>query len=392
MSKIRLAWLSTHPIQYQASLLRAIAQSPGIDLTVLFFSDFSTRNYLDREFGREIKWDIPLLEGYQYEFLAGTGHVENRVNFTRPRIKGLAERLTKKNFDAVMIQGWNHYGYVAAAWYAKRSGLKVLLRCEATDHVASSTGLKRLVREEVVKFILSRTDCCLSIGSRNRDFYRCRGVSENRIGFMPYCVDNEYFRRRAENADTTALAKSMGLEPDIPVILYASKLNARKHADQLLAAYSQLDGRRPYLLFVGDGELLPTLKNMAEKDNLDNVRFLGFLNQSELPAFYALADIFVLPSINETWGLVVNEAMNAGCAIVVTTEVGSGADLVESGENGYVVPADDVPALTKALTSCLQNSHYKKMGQQSQRIISRWGIESNVAGLRTALGLTEGSL
>jgi hypothetical protein len=69
MSKIRLAWLSTYPIQYQASLLRAIAQSTEIDLTALFFSDFSTRNYLDREFGREIKWDTPLLEGYQNIFI-----------------------------------------------------------------------------------------------------------------------------------------------------------------------------------------------------------------------------------------------------------------------------------------------------------------------------------
>lgn len=387
MADLRLAWLATHPIQYQAPLLRAISKSPGIDLTVIFFSDFSTRNYVDQEFGRAVEWDVPLLDGYRYEYLPGTGKKVNGITFFRPRLSGLKERMTLEHFDAVLVQGWNHYGYVEAAWRAKRVGLKVLMRCEATDHVVSSTGIKGKVREALVHSMLDQVDCFLSIGTRNRDFYQARGVEPERIGAMPYCVDNAYFNARAEATDIEGLRHELGLEADRPVILYASKLIARKYGDDLLEAYARLPAPRPYLLFVGDGELREPLEHRVAGQGLGDVRFLGFRNQSELPAFYALADIFVLPSVNETWGLVVNEAMNAGCAIVVSDQVGSGADLVRNGDNGFVVPPRCIDALTQALEAVLKDGRYRDMGQRSLEIIARWGIEENVSGLRSALGL-----
>lgn len=389
MADIRLAWLATHPIQYQTPLLRALAKSPGIDLTALFFSDFSTRNYVDREFGRVVEWDVPLLEGYRHEFLHGTGGRASGVSFLHPRLSGLKNWITRENFDVVLVQGWNHYGYVEAAWRAKHAGIKVLMRCEATDHVASSGGVKGRLREILVRSMLNQVDHFLSIGTRNRDFYLARGVAPERIGAMPYCVDNAYFGGRAGAADIEGLRQELGLAADRPVILYASKLTARKHGDDLLEAYARLPVPRPYLLFVGDGELRESLARRVEEEGLTDVRFLGFRNQSELPAFYRLADIFVLPSVNETWGLVVNEAMNAGCAIVVSDQVGSGADLVRNGDNGFVVPVRNVEALARALGAALTDGRYRVMGQRSLEIIARWGIEANVSGLRSALGLPE---
>lgn len=384
---IRLAWLATHPIQYQAPLLRAIAQCPDIDLTAIFFSDFSTRGFVDPGFGRAIEWDTPLLQGYQYEFLPGTGSEIKGIKTFQPRVGGLANKLNRDNFDAVLVQGWNHYGMLKAAWLAKRAGLKVLMRCEATDHVASSTGLKRLLREGTVRFLLSQIDSCLAIGTRNRDFYLQRGFLAERIGFMPYCVDNDHFRTKAQSADVEGLRAQLSLEQGRPVILYASKFMARKYPDQLLEAYLRLPTPRPYLIYVGDGEMRGNLEATVQKHQLKDVRFAGFRNQGELPAFYALADIFVLPSINETWGLVVNEAMNAGCAIITTDQVGSAADLVRSGENGFVIKACDVPALTNALVGCLSHKRFRDMGERSLEIIQGWGIKENVEGLRSALGL-----
>ncbi len=307
MNKVRLAWLSTHPIQYQAPLLRQIAACPDIELTALFFSDFSTRSFVDPEFNRTIKWDTPLLEGYRSEFLPGTGAQVSAIKAFEPRIGGLAERLTKANFDAVLVQGWQHYGMLKAAWLAKRAGLQVLMRCEASDHVASSTGLKGKVRETVVSFLLSKVDKCLAIGTRNREFYLRRGFKAENIGSMPYCVDNDHFRHKAEATDVSALRAELGLDTTRPVILYASKLMRRKFPDHLLQAYAQLPEPRPYLLFVGDGELRASLEAEVAVRKLADVHFLGFRNQGELPTFYALADIFVLPSINETWGLAVFE-------------------------------------------------------------------------------------
>lgn len=389
MISIRLAWLATHPIQYQTPLLRAIAQCPDIDLTAIFFSDFSTRGFVDPGFGRAITWDTPLLEGYRYEFLPGTGGEIRGIKTFQPRVGGLAKRLNRQYFDAVLVQGWNHYGMIKAAWLAKHAGLKVLMRCEATDHVASSTGLKRMLREAAVRFLLNHVDCCLAIGTRNRDFYLKRGFPAERIGYMPYCVDNDHFRSKARTADLGALRAQLTLEQGRPVILYASKFMARKFPDQLLEAYRQLPEPRPYLVYVGDGEMRASMEDTVHKYQLKDVRFAGFRNQGELPAFYALADIFVLPSINETWGLVVNEAMNAGCAIITTDQVGSAADLVRSGENGFVIKACDVPALTNALASCLVQERFRDMGERSLEIIQGWGIKENVAGLRHALCLPD---
>jgi len=389
MKKVRLAWISTHPIQYQAPLLRQIAACPDIELTALFFSDFSTRSFVDPEFNRIIHWDTPLLEGYHSEFLPGTGSQVSAIKAFEPRVGGLYERLQKSNFDAVLVQGWQHYGMIKAAWLAKRAGLQVLMRCEATDHVASSKGLKGKVREAVVSFLLSNVDKCLAIGTRNRDFYLRRGFKAENIGSMPYCVDNDHFRQKAEATDVSALRAELGMDADRPVILYASKLMRRKFSDHLLQAYAQLPEPRPYLLYVGDGELRAALEAEVKVQNLGDVRFLGFRNQSELPAFYALADIFVLPSINETWGLVINEAMNAGCAIISTDQVGSAVDLVEHGKNGYVLKAGDIPALTDALNSCLDQERLAAMQAESLKRIEHWGICENVQGLRAALGLPE---
>lgn len=384
---IRLAWLATHPIQYQAPLLRAIAQCPDIELTAMFFSDFSTRGFVDPGFGRAIEWDTPLLQGYQYEFLPGTGSEINGIRTFEPRVGGLAKRLTRGNYDAVLVQGWQHYGMLKAAWLAKRAELKVLMRCEATDHVVSSTGLKRFVREGTVRFLLNQIDSCLAIGTRNRDFYLQRGFTADRIGFMPYCVDNDHFRTKAQIADVESLRAQLSLDPGRPVILYASKFMARKYPDQLLEAFLHLPTPRPYLIYVGDGEMRGNLEDTVQKHQLEEVRFAGFRNQGELPAFYALADIFVLPSINETWGLVVNEAMNAGCAIITTDQVGSAADLVRSGQNGFAIKACDVSALTNALAACLAEERFRNMGLRSMEIIQGWGIKENVEGLRRALGL-----
>lgn len=384
---IRLAWLATHPIQYQVPLLRAIAQCPDIDLTAIFFSDFSTRGFVDPGFGRTIEWDTPLLKGYQYEFLPGTGSNIKEIKTFQPRVSGLAKRLNRQNFDAVLVQGWQHYGMLKAAWLAKRAGLKVLMRCEANDYVDSSTGLKRLLREATVRFLLNQIDCCLSIGTHNRNFYLKRSFPAERIGSMPYCVDNDHFRIKAQTADVAALRAQLSLEPDRPVILYASKFMARKFPDLLLEAYRQLPEPRPYLIYVGDGQMRANLEEIVRNYQLKDVRFAGFRNQGELPAFYALADIFVLPSINETWGLVINEAMNAGCAIITTDQVGSAADLVRTGENGFVIKACDVSVLKNALAGCLVEERFRAMGERSLEIIQGWGIKENVDGLRIALGL-----
>jgi glycosyltransferase involved in cell wall biosynthesis len=113
---------------------------------------------------------------------------------------------------------------------------------------------------------------------------------------------------------------------------------------------------------------------------------LGFKNQSELPSLFDLCDVFILPSIHEQWGLIVNEVMNAGCAVIVSDDVGCHADLVEDGVNGFTFPGLDVDALSGFLRRFVDDpSLAERMGQQSRRIIAHYSFDECVHGLRGAL-------
>ena len=174
-------------------------------------------------------------------------------------------------------------------------------------------------------------------------------------------------------------------------MLFASKFMERKRPQDLVAAFAKVAAepaaRRPYLVMVGDGDRHAALLEQARSLNIEPlVRFAGFRNQTELPRFYDLCDVFVLPSKLEPWGLVVNEVMNAGRAVIVSDQVGAAADLVRNGENGFVYPAGNVDALTGALRQILSDPEQcRHMGERSRQIIGGWGFQEDLEGLKRAL-------
>jgi glycosyltransferase involved in cell wall biosynthesis len=389
---IRLAYLATHPIQYQAPLLRRIAQERDLDLTVFFCSDLSTRPHAEPDFGQSVNWDRPLLGGYRHEFLPALGSTDV-VSFWRPWNYGLLPRLRRGRFDVLWIHGPIRWlSWVAMAW-AKAAGVKVLVRDDVTLLRRQRGPVRRAIKAAVWSYLKAVCDGYLAVGTRNRQYYRHYGIEDGRIFLMPYAVDNQFFQSRAAAARTTReeLRASLGLEPGRPVVLFAGKMIPLKRTADLLEAYIRLspDGQsepRPYLLFVGDGAERPALEARAAQLPWSSIRFLGFKNQSELPRWFDLCDVFVLPSVNESFGLVVNEAMNAGRAIIVSGETGCGPDLVRDGENGFVFQARDVEDLRRVLAGVLSDpQRCAAMGRKSLEIINGWGYEQNVAALRQAI-------
>lgn len=389
---IRLAYLVTHPIQYQAPLLRRIAREPDIDLTVFFCSDLSTRTFKDPGFGTALAWDVPLLEGYKYEFLPAIGGTDH-LSFWRPFNYGLGRRLREGGFDALWIHGYHRWiNWVGMAW-AKALGIKVLLRDEVTEISRQRGWARRAIKRVVMATINAACDGYLAIGRLNAAYYESYGVKSSDTFLVPYAVDNDRFQAQvvAAEPEREQLRAALGLQAGRPVILYASKFMSRKRAADLLEAYIRLspDGRQepaPYLLFIGDGEERAKVESRAAQFPWESIRFLGFKNQSELPRFYNLCDVFVLPSSAEPWGLVINEVMNAGRAVIVTDEVGCGPDLVRSGENGYVFPTGDVASLHRALAEVTSNSAIRAaMGRRSLEIIQSWGFEQDVIGVKNAV-------
>ena len=151
-------------------------------------------------------------------------------------------------------------------------------------------------------------------------------------------------------------------------------------------AWRRRDDDRLHFLFVGEGEQRQILEARARATNWNSIKFLGFKNQTELPRYYDLCDVLVLPSMFEPWGLVINEAMNAGRAVVVSDQVGCAPDLVRGGENGEVFKAGDIAGLSLALHNLVSNrAKCRALGHKSLEIINKWSIEEDVAGLKKAL-------
>ena len=397
--RLRLAYVVSHPIQYQAPLLRRLALEPDIELTVLFGSDLSTRAYHDEGFGVEVSWDTPLLSGYNFRFLPSLrdpGTVTATTPLSRSLLRALRSTDGSPAFDAVWVHGYASLNALRAIAAAHWLGLPVLVRAESWLGDRPRTKAKLLAKSALLHLLRPFIAANLPIGSHNADYWRTYFGREVPQFTVPYAVDNAFFAERAaqERQRLPELRKELELDPGRPVILFASKLQKRKGAADLLKAYGHLCGgetvaQRPYLVIVGDGEERSHLERLSEDGGLDGVRFVGFRNQTELPRFFALADVFVLPSRHEPWGLIVNEAMAAGCPVVVSSEVGAAPDLISEGVEGFTFPAGDLAGLTQGLTRCFDGSTCLAcMGVRAAQRMQRWDFEADIRGLRQALAHT----
>ena len=380
----RLAHVVSHPIQYQAPLLRRLAQEPGLALKTFFLTDAGAQPFHDPGFNRVVQWDVPLLDGYDHQFIARG--LTLPLKFNQPARCSWRRVFATGGFDAVWVNGYAHGPLLRAIAAAKWLGIKVLVRGESHD------GLRRKEphwRRAAQRALFRQVDAFLAIGSANRDFYLARGAAPERVHMAPYSVDNDYFRDRITAAASrrAALLTELQLSPSLPIVLFASKLQPRKRCGDLLRAYETIRAHtRAQIVVVGDGSERADLTEYVRARHLDEVRFVGFKNQSELPAYYDLCDVFVLPSDVEPWGLVVNEVMNAGKPVVVSDAVGAARDLVPDGRSGRVFPVGDVAALATHLRALIAQPHLRRrLGANARALVARWGIDATVAGIRSAL-------
>lgn len=390
---MKVAYFVSHPIQYQAPLLRRIAQEPDIELTVFFSSDLSVRGYADKGFGGvQVKWDVPLLDGYTHEFLPGL-RKNGTLGFLTPVSFGVFSRLRRGKFDAVWVHGYNTMNALHALVVAKLLRIPVLIRAESTLDDRPRGWQKLAAKKLFFAFLRQMVKGALPIGRKNEEYWRASLGHGFPLFSMPYAVDNHYFSSRAVQASSRreTLRSALNLTPGLPVFLFASKLQTRKRCIDLVEAFLRLDSGRSlepaaYLLIAGDGEQREAIEHRVRESGVSNIRMLGFQNQSELPRLYDLCDAFILPSIHEPWGLIVNEVMNAARAVIVSDQVGCVPDLVRDGVNGFVFPAQNVDALARALRCFVDDpSLAPRMGKQSDEIITVFSFEEDVKGLRQAL-------
>ena len=386
--KFRIAVVNSHPIQYFAPLYRYLHASGDFEVTALYCSDHSLRGGLDAGFNQPVKWDVDLLSGYKSAFLGVRAKTRTPAGFWSLVCPELVHELTPEKYDAVVVHGTQFASYVLATVIAKMRGIPVFNRCETQLRLARSPARRR-ARNVVLASLYRRLDAFLAIGSANRRYYESLGVAPSRIFVVPYTIDNERFAAsaRVSEEERRALRSGLGLKPDLPVILYASKLQRRKHPDTVLRAVAALqrEGLACQALLVGSGEMYDELRRLRDELCIENVSFAGFVNQAELPKLFGLSDVFVLPAENEPWGLIVNEVMCAGLPVVVGSEVGCVEDLVRDGETGILVRAGSVDDVRDAIRKLLMDPEGRRsMGERARGLIGSWDYEACRRGLLEA--------
>ena len=341
--RCRLAVLASHPVQYFIPIYRELARDPRLALDVMFCRDYGVEARFDKQFGRAIQWDGDLLAGYPSRFLSNISPIHDTFNPLHAINPGAFTRLLG-GYDALWVNGYLYPSNWLALVAAKARGMRLLFRSELRIGESDGSPLRRAIRDAVLRWWIRRSDALLYIGSENRDAYRHYGAREDQLFFTPYSADVDALQRAAAigDAERDAVRAKYGLPADKALVLFVGKLLENKNADAVVAL-----AERPgfadvaHVVIAGAGPMEPELRARAARAGNRGVTFLGFVNQSALPELYAIADVFVLPSTRETWGMVLNEAMAAATAPVVSDGVGAARDLVEHGRTGFLFAGGD---------------------------------------------------
>src|SRR5712664_1523562 len=385
--RYRTLIICSHPVQYMSPLLRRMAQHPQIDLQVAYCCLRGANSGYDPDFATAIQWDVPLLDGYNWFEIPSIGAgTKAFLGLCNP---DLWRFIRRGRFDAVLC----HIGYQNASFWiaflaSRLSGSVFLFGTDANSLAPrDSLSWKVTLKKFLWPRLFSLADQIIVPSSRTRDLMRSLGFAEDRITLTPYCVDNDWWAAQSAQVDRTAMRSAWRVEPDSTVVLFCAKLQPWKRPGDLLEAFAATGIPRAVLVFAGDGPLRQTLFQRALALGIaDGVRFLGFVNQSALPAVYKAADLMVLPSEYEPFAGVVNEASCCGCPGAASDRVGATTDLIAPVNPDFIFPCGDVAALTELLQRALSDpTELARRGQDSLRRMQSWSARENISGVLDAV-------
>lgn len=385
MAKKKVFYLISHPIQYQAPLFKKLAQSDKIDFTAVFLTDQFHNTYFDKEFGKKIQWDTPLLNGYKHVFLKNHSPKPSvNSQFYGLINLGIITFLRKKKPDVIIVHGWAYASYLILFLF------KFLIKSQLWLKAESPLNQEPKKKSTFKKWILSKFDRFLFIGTQNKRFYLSYNIPENRLIESKYCINNDFFRDQYLTIDQQNIfKKKLKIDLNLPTLIFCGKLIHKKRPLELLKAKNILQKKGLYfnLIILGDGILMQEMKDYIKAYKLQNNHLIGFVNQTELPAYYSISDAFILPSgKGETWGLVVNEAMNYKLPVIVSSMVGSAEDLAIDGISGYQFKCGDIEDLAHKIELLIgDDKKMKKMGQKAYELISEYSYDHVVKNIEDAL-------
>jgi glycosyltransferase involved in cell wall biosynthesis len=346
---MRLGIITSHPIQYHAPLFRALAER--VDLHVYFAHRATEGNQAEAGFGLSFAWDNDLTSGYRHSFLHNVSPRPSIVRFEGCDTPDVSRALAVDQPDVLVVFGWHFKSFLQAASAARALGIPVMVRTDS--HLDAPRPLaKRVIKSIAYPLFLRRFNVFLPTGTRAAAYLRHYRVSQSRIRIVPCCIDVDAFKSGARQAreNREQIRAGWGAVCNELALLFVGKFIDLKRAGDLLDAAGTLvrAGRAIRVVLVGAGPLESKLRQQASDLHIP-ATFAGFVNQSLLPKFYAAADLLVLPSQSETWGLVVNEAFACGLPAIVSDQVGCAPDMIRHDVTGRTVPVGDGQELARAI-------------------------------------------
>jgi glycosyltransferase involved in cell wall biosynthesis len=381
----KLAVVTTHPIQYHVPWLVRLAEK-NIKIKVFYtWEQSAPGNVYDPGFGQHIRWDIPLLEGYEFEFEENTSSSPGLDHFRgiiNPRLVGNIKAWAP---DGLLVIGWNYHSHLQCLRYFHQR-IPIYFRGDSVL-LHERLGWRKLFRRVFLSWVYQHVDYALYVGSHNRSYFLRHGLRPDQLVFSPQAIDiarfaepDALYARQAQERK-----EALGIPADHVTVLFAGKMTRVKNPAFVLDLAEACSELPVSFLLVGDGSLKEGLMSRAE--GKANVHFLSFQNQSMMPAVYRMGDVFIMPSLSETWGMGVNEAMACGKPVMASEMVGSAVDLVQEELTGIVYSLGDIRKCVDYLRRMSADRHLlEQMGANARRHIQSFSFSHIVDSVAFVMG------
>lgn len=375
MKKCKVAMIYNMPSPYRVPLLAELAKSSNIDLFVYF----ETKAEKNRE------WKVENSNLFNYKILSGVS-----LNFARDVYYNINPTIIKElifnKYDVIIAAGYGSFTCQIAFFIAKFLKIPFILGSGSTINEPRKI---RSISLPLIKLIVKYSDAYVVYGTNAKKYLMYLGALEKNIFISFNTVDTEFFEKECLKYENRkqVLKEELGVIEE-NVILYVGQFVERKGIRYLLEAHKKLCNKYDLgLVLVGNGPQKAEIMESCRKENIKGVHFINFVQKDALPQYYSIADVFVLPSTEEVWGLVINEAMACGLPVISTDRAGASSDLIKDGINGYVIPAGDSSRLYESLATVLNDSKLRsRMGKTSEKIIKeKFTISHGAKGFMRAI-------
>ena len=352
----RVLFLTNYPSPYRVHFFDELGKA--MDVTVLFSDRAEDKTH------RDAAW-----------FVSGEGRFR-KVQLTA-RLAGRGKRnlcvdvipWLKKDFDAIVVCGYSSPTAMLAIAYLKAKRIPFYMEVDG-GLVRKDSRLKYLYK----RLLVGSAKYWISSGEHTTDYLVHYGARREDTFLYPFTSlrERDILPRLPSLEEKQKLRRELGMTEE-KIVVYVGRFTEAKGMDALLEAAPSLE-RDTGVYFIG-GEPSAAHVEFCENHGLKNVHFVGFQKKEELEVFYKAADLLVLPTKSDVWGLVINEAMACGLPVITTNRCVAGLELIRDGINGYLVPVDDLEALTEKIRAVL-TADYRQMGAAALETIRPYTFEN----------------